>query len=168
MNFGRPPEFYDPKDQRAFRDEVDRNDKINLKAGIFWKSKALWTPVFTAATPPSGVTYGTQYGDYRVLGDIVLIRARLVLTNKGSLGSGAIKITGLPFQSDAVACALALSDWDLINLSTNYTAPGASVPGSSSHININESGDNVSGQAVTWANCSNTSAFAIVGTYFRV
>lgn len=137
----------------------DANTLDDYEEGTF-------NPVFTAATPPTSVTYGTQHGSYRKIGSVVFVKIRIVLTSKGSGGVGAVQLTGLPFTSAAVPCALSMSDWDNINLSTGYTHAGASVGASGTAVNINENGDNVAGQAVTWANCANNSAFVISGFYF--
>jgi len=145
-----------PASQNA---SADANTLDDYEEGTF-------TPALSAATPPTGVTYGTQHGSYTKIGNAVEIKVRVILTSKGSGGVGAISLTGLPFTSAAVACALTMSDWDLINLNTNYTHAGASVAASATSININENGDNVSGAGVTWANIANTTSFAIGGRYF--
>jgi hypothetical protein len=65
-----------------------------------------WTPTVTAATPPTGVTYGTQAATYTKIGRFVFVQVFVQLNGKGSGGSGAIRIAGLPFTSNSSASAL--------------------------------------------------------------
>ena len=58
-----------------------------------------WTPVFTAATAPTGVTYDAQSGSYTKIGNSVHLRFGLKLLSKGTGGSGVVRISGLPFLS---------------------------------------------------------------------
>lgn len=58
-----------------------------------------WTPVFTADTPPTSVTYSSRSGTYTKIGDVVYIRCTVILSSKGTGGSGTVYITGLPFSA---------------------------------------------------------------------
>jgi hypothetical protein len=58
-----------------------------------------WTPVFTSDTPPTGVTYSSRYGTYTKVGDLVYIRCTILLSSKGTGGSGTVYISGLPFSA---------------------------------------------------------------------
>jgi hypothetical protein len=60
-----------------------------------------WTPVFTATTPPSGVTYQFISGSYTKIGNSVHLRFGFKLSSKGSGGSGTLSIQGLPFTSSS-------------------------------------------------------------------
>ena len=55
-----------------------------------------FTPSITVGGSATGITYGTQEGNYYRTGPMVFATMRIVLTSKGS-GSGEVRITGLPF-----------------------------------------------------------------------
>lgn len=59
------------------------------------------TPTFTAATPPTGVTYTTQEGRWLREGSRVYYEFVMTLSNKGAGGVGTVNIGGLPFNSRA-------------------------------------------------------------------
>lgn len=57
-----------------------------------------WTPEITASvTAPTGVTYALRYGRYTKMGKTVFCRFGMRLSNKGSGGSGRIRIGNLPY-----------------------------------------------------------------------
>jgi hypothetical protein len=57
-----------------------------------------WTPTFTASTPPSSVTYGTQGGRYTKIGRVVYVEVYIRFTAYSG-GSGTVNIGGLPFTA---------------------------------------------------------------------
>lgn len=57
-----------------------------------------WTPILTAVTPPTGVTYWTQYGHYIKIGSLVILTFGIHINSTGTGGAGTVKITGLPFS----------------------------------------------------------------------
>ena len=57
-----------------------------------------WTPTLGGSTTdPSGITYDNQTGEYTKIGEIVHARIRLGTDAVTSVGSGNLKIRGLPF-----------------------------------------------------------------------
>jgi hypothetical protein len=56
-----------------------------------------WTPVFSSATAPTGVTYSVQAGTYTKVGNMVNVSCFLEISSKGTGGGGAIQVTGLPY-----------------------------------------------------------------------
>ncbi|NBU72980.1 MAG: hypothetical protein EBS53_16320, partial [Bacteroidetes bacterium] len=58
-----------------------------------------WTPVATAATAPTGVTYNFQGGWYRKIGSLVVAGFGININSVGTGGSGELKISGFPFTS---------------------------------------------------------------------
>jgi len=57
-----------------------------------------WTPTYTSLGGTlTGVTYTTQIGRYTKIGNVVFLSAAITLSNKGSGGTGAIRISNLPF-----------------------------------------------------------------------
>lgn len=62
----------------------------------------LWTPVFTFSTPGDlSVVYTLQSGLYSVVGSLVTISFNISLTPTFTTASGTMRITGLPFTSNA-------------------------------------------------------------------
>jgi hypothetical protein len=57
-----------------------------------------WTPVLTDGTN-NVASYYYQYGSYIKVGRLVTINCTISVNNKGSLGSGDVYISGLPFTS---------------------------------------------------------------------
>lgn len=67
-------------------------------AGLVGRQKVgatVWTPDLQFGGAKVGVTYSTQVGRYRQIGNIVEVRGRIVLTSKGS-STGLVTIAGLP------------------------------------------------------------------------
>ena len=58
-----------------------------------------WTPSFTAVTEPTGVTYSTRVGKYIKTGVDCTVEVIIVMTSKGSGGSGHAIFSGLTFKS---------------------------------------------------------------------
>jgi hypothetical protein len=59
-----------------------------------------WTPELSAAgTPPTGVAYAFRLGRYTRIGNKVFCQMGFYLSSKGTGGSGAVVISGLPFVS---------------------------------------------------------------------
>jgi hypothetical protein len=58
-----------------------------------------WTPVYQSVTNPSGVTYdsGATYGSYTKVGNLVTVVGRIRTDGITSVGSGDLRIGGLPF-----------------------------------------------------------------------
>lgn len=165
MFIRRAPKGYDEADQNALRNAIDAADKANLKANTFIKSKTPWTPVFSAATPPTGVTYSTQTGYYLVHGTMVFIRFRMILTSKGAGGAGDIIITGLPLVSANDVLTPLGTIVGAMNFSAGYTQAEAYINANAQTIRLREIGDNVAHQDLSWAAAANTSDLAIAGWY---
>jgi hypothetical protein len=62
-----------------------------------------WTPALTAGTTNPTVTYVVQSGNYTKVGRVVSISARLQISAISG-GSGAIRISGLPFANAMGIC----------------------------------------------------------------
>lgn len=58
-----------------------------------------WSPSITNGGVTTGITYGTQLGQYITIGNLVIAWFFFSLTNKGS-GGGDIVFKGFPFMSD--------------------------------------------------------------------
>ena len=57
-----------------------------------------WTPTLNFNTGASSVAYSERKGTYTKVGRLVTIMGVIVLTSKGSGGSGRVQITGVPFN----------------------------------------------------------------------
>lgn len=55
------------------------------------------TPTLNFATPATGITYATQTGSYRRVGNRVDFDIEVAISSKGSGGSGIISVDGLPY-----------------------------------------------------------------------
>ena len=64
-------------------------------------TEASWTPVFEGATSAGTYTYGTQFGRYIQIGNMITATCNLINITTSSAGSGTIQITGLPSASSA-------------------------------------------------------------------
>ena len=63
-----------------------------------------WTPAYTATgTNPSSVTYNIQVGRYIKIGHQVVAQCRLRTDGSLTQGSGALYLSGLPFNSKSVS-----------------------------------------------------------------
>ena len=56
-----------------------------------------WTPVVAFGGGTSGITYGTQFGRYVKIGELVMLQCTISMSSKGS-SSGAARIQGMPFN----------------------------------------------------------------------
>ncbi len=74
-------------------------DGISFDAGTtvldVYEEDTTFTPVLAFGGGTTGITYGTQEGDYARIGSIIFFRIDIVLTNKGS-STGTADISGLP------------------------------------------------------------------------
>ena len=56
-----------------------------------------WTPVVAFGGGTSGITYGTQFGRYVKIGELVMLQCTISMSSKGS-STGAARIQGMPFN----------------------------------------------------------------------
>lgn len=89
-------------------------------------SSGTWTPGITAGTtPPTGVTYSLQVGQYSRVGNIVFCALEMRLTSVGTSGAGTVQITGLPFAASAsVVTQRGLASCQLQTLPVGSTVMG--------------------------------------------
>ena len=64
-----------------------------------------WTPVYGGASSAGSYTYSTQNGVYTKIGNRVTLDFKLLNIVTGSIGSGNVRITGLPFTVGATDVA---------------------------------------------------------------
>ncbi len=87
----------------------DASAGTDKKTPIF--ESGTWTPVLKFGGATTGITYGTQSGNYRRIGAVVFVECRIALTSKGS-ATGSATITGLPYTvaGNATPISLFLTD----------------------------------------------------------
>ena len=99
-------------DSQAFSDS-DEKLRIRSDGGICFNGdttqanalddyeEGTWTPVYRGAGTAGTYTYGDQIGVYTKIGRSVHVTLRLTNITEVAAASGAIRISGLPFASDA-------------------------------------------------------------------
>ena len=114
-----------------------------------------WTPVISADTAPSSVTYSTQSGFYTKIGNVVYVRFRVTFGFSG--GSGALRITGLPFTAASGTNPKASVQQDNITY-TGYTYLECGASGGVTYIGLgkNRSGAGSTGVLIGDCNTGNT------------
>jgi hypothetical protein len=129
-----------------------------------------FTPIFTAATPPTGVTYNVvQEAQYMKCGNVVFVSGGLILGSKGSGGSGAVRIGGLPFAAGGATTYdifIVSINFSNINLDTSQTNVVGSGTSGLDYFTLYQQGDNLASAVVTWAICANNTAVSFSGFYF--
>ena len=125
-----------------------------------------FTPTFTAATPPTGVAYSSQVGKYTKIGNVVAIHITLVLTSKGSGGSGTALVGGLPFTSSNAIQPMLAGFCESADLTTNYLQQVAQVVLSSATLRIFELRDAGTANILAWSQIANNSVFLVTGYYY--
>lgn len=88
-------------------------------------AEGTFTPGLTFGGGSTGITFSTQTGKYRRIGNLVFVSINLVLTSKGS-STGQASITGLPFATgDTLAWAVSAANM-AASVATTLTAVSAS------------------------------------------
>jgi hypothetical protein len=125
--------------------------------------EGIWSPAFTFSTPPTGLTYnGTPTGRYTKIGRVVYIKCTVILTSKGTGGSGGLTITGLPFANGGDAAQLPVIQ-NLITLSGGYSFVVGQL--SASTITIFQCGSNNAPAGIAWSAVADTSYLTLSGAY---
>lgn len=121
-----------------------------------------FTPVLTVNGSSTGITYATQTGLFRRVGDVVHFSIELILTSKGA-GTGSVAITGLPYASSG-----SLTQEVTPPFSTNIvgtTSVGAWINPADTKIQLQNAVVNYSAALVD-TNISNNTLFRLTGSYF--
>lgn len=86
-----------------------------------------WTPTMSFGGGTTGITYGSQAGEYVKCGRLVVISYRVILTSKGS-SAGAAAVNGLPYPLKSSAA--------------DVVAPVLFAGMTTSYVNVNAVGSN--------------------------
>ncbi len=100
--------------------------QIDALIAVLYKEGS-WTPVLKFGGASVGITYTTQSGVYRQVGNAVLAACSITLSAKGS-STGAVTITGLPVAVGALehtTKAFTVSVGAVDDIAFAYVAPGA-------------------------------------------
>jgi hypothetical protein len=138
------------------------NAKATLSAlGAAMVTAGSWTPVLTFGGGSTGITYGTQLGQYLKLGPLLLYSCNIILTSKGS-STGVAQIGGLPVAAAPGAQWRATS---FVNISAGDIEM-ATVVAETSYITLaKRTVSSGAGAAMTNADVTNTSNLLITGFY---
>jgi len=121
-----------------------------------------FTPNLTVNGSPTGVTYATQTGLFRRVGNVVNFSILIVLTSKGA-GTGIVSITGLPYASTTSLAQAVMPPFSTNIVGT--TSVGALIAVGSTIIQLQNNNVNFS-SSLTDANISDNTQFRLTGTYF--
>jgi len=132
--------------------------KWNLYTGV-WKSfediaspsapaytTGFWTPKLEGSTTAGTNTYTTQYGSWTKIANMVTARfnIRITAAQLDTLMAGNLRVTGLPFPTNATAQVKAIIEYNILNLGTNFYNVFVSTVGGQSYLDIFKSGSGVS------------------------
>jgi len=118
-----------------------------------------FTPAITFGGAAVGVTYSAQTGTWTRVGGLILFRAQITLTSKGS-STGNLAVTSLPFTASASSPVTLFVDF----LSGTSGGIQGSVNGSATTISLYQQATGTS-SILTNTNIQDTSQFIITGTY---
>jgi hypothetical protein len=90
MNLPGAPQKYDRDTLQAILNEIRREDARNGKQVV-----GIWTPTLGDGT--NNYTLSTARGLYVKLGVLVFVTVDVAWTSTGSVGSGQLRLGGLPF-----------------------------------------------------------------------
>lgn len=120
-----------------------RTGTDSVVGGIL-QASGTWTPALSGSTGNPTVTYVTQEGNYTRIGANGLLLAFDVVWSASSGGSGNFRISGLPYTtSSSSTTGQGFCGTSNIDYSAGYTVWGITAVGTSTSLQLAESGDNV-------------------------
>lgn len=127
-----------------------------------------WTPALNFGAATTGITYGSQAGNYTRIGRAVFVQYSITLTSKGS-ATGNATLEGLPYTSLNSANSgnhSVIGNWTSITLDAGFTIITGQINANSTHLTINENGSNKTNTTLTNTNFANTSVLSGSCFYF--
>ena len=105
-----------------------------------------WTPVLRGITTAGSHTYGTQFGSFTKVGNMVTARFNINIpaANLDASMAGNLEIAGLPFTSaNTSVVARTMFDYNIFDLGAGYTIPMAGVNANQNVVTLYRIGNNV-------------------------
>ncbi len=137
------------------------SDKKITQADLLGGS-GTWTPALRFGGATTGITYGTQVGNYVRIGALIWFDCRIILTSKGS-ATGAATIAGLPFANIGGLTPISLV---LDTLGASIVDSAAMIASSATTISLYVTTAAYTAQSLmTDAYASNTLSIYISGVY---
>jgi hypothetical protein len=129
-----------------------------------WYQEGTVTPTLTIGGSTTGITYTTRLMSFTRIGNLVTVRAQIILSSKGGL-TGDVTIGGLPFTAAAGSGASAgISVGYYAGLTALTTAPLGAVAQGTTSVLLYKQGA-VSGVALGGADITNTFRIEFSVTY---
>jgi len=140
-------------------------DSTTGQLGVSSYVESTFTPVLKFGGATTGITYTTQVGQYKQIGNIVYFYINILLSSKGS-ATGVATITGLPVTTNGSSQVTAIGSWSNITLTSLYTTVGCNNSASSTTLNLIQNGSAQATTTISNTGFANTSALIFNGFYF--
>lgn len=124
-----------------------------LLGGLATGSVAFSPVVTTSGTQPTGLTYSTQLGQYVKIGDVVVATLTVVLSNKGTGGTGQVRVS-VPFAATARAGSTTAHNENTTGIASGSFVVGL-ISSGASFVEMRVQSANAS-TTLDWANVTNT------------
>jgi len=125
-----------------------------------------FTPGLSFGGGTTGITYSAQQGFFTIIGNVVHINIRIVLTSKGS-STGTAQITGLPVTNGSnIISAIVVGSFGAVTLTATYTSIFLSLDSAATTATLNAStATGLASILVTDTMFANNSNLRITGSY---
>ncbi len=110
----------------------DASTTTDKKVALY--ASGSWTPALNFGGATTGITYSGASGFYMQTGKLVFIQGVILLTSKGSAGSGNANIAGFPVTSSAYTYAILSLSWQ--NMTSSYVNMHGFVSTSTAYASI--------------------------------
>jgi hypothetical protein len=140
---------------------ASRGFRLVLEAGTF-------TPTFSGSSAdPSGTTTGTCNAVWLRVGSFVFVIGRAELTNKGSGGSGDVRIGGFPAtqKNNGIPAMLSVGQWANITFGGSHTQINGSMVSNQKFMTLAKSGSGQAPGNVQWSEVANGLEVFFTGFY---
>lgn len=141
------------------------------QTNINWYEEGTWTPVLTTSgTDFSSVTYSTQVGFFRRIGNVVYYQAELVWTNTSGSPSGGLQLSGLPYPTktaSGLSYPASITPSNMVLTSTAWTMT-VELDSNSSRLGFRQTQSGAADNSVTASSNGGaaTRSFILTGIYF--
>lgn len=150
--------------------KVDTNYNLTSYFTDNYAPQGTWTPSIISAGGGTQGTVTKAVGTYNKVGRLCYIQGQLIIA-KGTLGAGAISVSGFPFNSRNVTDDLQylnLGEWSSVNLGAGYTHLSLRFTPNSNTATFIKSGLSVVSAVVNLADFPDPMIFMFSGVYETV